>query len=110
MGCILAEPAAVISIDGCGPYDGDGFLVQAVGTGVTVSAQSANGNVMHTCTAEVTPPSTGRTAVYNTDSPETFVKVCSLDDGAGVKLVVTDDRHEVVTRQGKAKLVCHFHY
>jgi hypothetical protein len=108
VGPVLADPALVISIDGCGLYDGDGFLMQAVGTGVTVSAENDNGNVMHTCTAVVTPPTSGRTAVYNTDAFETFGKLCGLDDGFGGNLAVTDDWHEVVTKMGKAKLVCHF--
>ena len=110
VGSVLAGPALVISIDGCGLYDGNGYLVQEVGSGVTVSAENQNGNVTHTCTAEyVTPSDSGRTAVFNTDSYETFGKLCGLDDEFGGNIAVTDDWHEVVTRQGKAKLVCHFH-
>ena len=111
VGAALARPDLVIGIDGCGLYDGNGNNVRGAGTGVTVSAQNQNGNVMHTCTVDgVIPPATGRTAVFNTDSPETYGKLCGLDDGLGGDLAVTDDWHEVVTKQGKAKLVCHFHY
>jgi hypothetical protein len=110
VGSVLADPALVIRIDGCGLFDGDGNPVILAGTGVTVSAQNANGNVTHTCSAEyVPPPSSGRTAVYNADSPETFGLECGLDDGLGNNLAVTDDWHEVITKQGKAKLVCQFH-
>ena len=65
---------------------------------------------MHTCTMDdVTPPATGRTAVFNIDSDATYDRLCGLDDGLGGDLAVTEDWHEVVTKQGKAKLVCHFH-
>lgn len=110
VGAALAVPALVIGIDGCGVFDGNGAPVRGAGTGVTVSAQNQNGNVMHTCTVDqVTPPDTGRTAVFNIDSPETYGEKCGLDDGLGGNLAVTEDWHQVVTKHGKAKLVCHFH-
>lgn len=103
LGSVLADPALVIRIDSCGLFDGNAVLAE--GTGVTVSAQNANGNTMHTCTADVTPPTSGRTAVFNIDSPETRDRLCGLDG----TLAITSDWHEVITKNGKAKLVCHFH-
>lgn len=111
LGSALAEPALVISIDGCGVFDGTGAPVRYQGTGVTVSAQNANGNVTHTCTVDaVTPPPNGRAAVFSIDHPETFGRTCGMDDGTGGNIAETDDWHEVVTSKGKAKLVCQFHY
>ena len=109
-GSAFADPALVIGIDDCGLFDGNGNPVLGVGTGVTISAQNVNGNVTHTCTVnEVTPSDSGRTAVFNIDSPETFGRLCGMDDGSGGNIAVTDDWHEVVTRNGRAKLVCQFH-
>ena len=105
VGAALAEPALVIGIDGCGLFNGNGMREE--GTGVTVSAENQNGNVMHTCSADVEAPHTGRTAIFNFDN--TKIK-CGIDNGFGGDLEETEDWHEVVTKKGKAKLICHFHF
>ena len=100
------EPALVIGIEDCILLDGNGNIAwHDAGSGITVSANSSNGNVMHTCSADVAPPSSGRTAIFNIDN--TGFR-CGIDDGVGGNLVVTDDWHQVVNRNGKAKVVCHF--
>ena len=106
IGSASAESAIVIGIDDCVLLDGNGDIASLdTGSGITVSANSSNGNVMHTCSADVTPPATGRTAIFNIDN--TGFR-CGIDDGFGGNLEVTDDWHQVVNRNGKAKVVCHF--
>lgn len=105
IGSALAEPALVIGIEGCTLLDGNGNIEVAVGSGITVSANSSNGNVMHTCSATVTPPDSGRSAIFNVDNTG---YPCGLDDGFGGNVAVTDDWHQVVSKSGKAKMVCHF--
>jgi len=105
----MAESALVIGIEDCIVLDGNGEIAYMYpGSGITVSANSSNGNVMHTCSADVTPPASGRTAIFNIDN--TGFK-CGIDDGSGIpgqNLAVTDDWHQVVNKNGKAKVVCHF--
>ena len=105
VGSAFAEPAMVIGIDKCTLLDGNGFVAFEAGSGVTVSAQSSNNNSMHTCSANVIPPDSGRSAIFNIENTGF---PCGLDDGFGGNLAVTNDWHQVVSARGKAKLVCHF--
>ncbi len=105
LGSALADSALVIGIEDCTLLDGNGGIEVAAGSGVTVSANSSNGNVMHTCSADVTPPDSGRSAIFNIDNTGLW---CGLDDGSGGNAAITEDWHQVVSRSGKAKMVCHF--
>jgi hypothetical protein len=106
IGSASAEAALVIGIEDCVLLDGNGDIAWLdTGSGITVSANSSNGNIMHTCSADVTPPATGRTAIFNFDN--TGLR-CGIDDGIGGNLAITDDWHQVVNSDGKAKVVCHF--
>jgi hypothetical protein len=106
IGSASAESALVIGIEDCVLLDGNGDIAWLdTGSGITMSANSSNGNIRHTCSADVTPPATGRTAIFNIDN--TGFK-CGIDDGFGGNLAVTADWHQVVNKDGKAKVVCHF--
>ena len=115
VGLALAGPALVIGIDGCGLLDGNGFGTNMGASGITVSANSSNGNVMHTCSADVAPDSSSKRSkiwsVENTfgffcDDPSDDIDgcVCGIDGTD----ILTDDWHQVVSASGKTKLVCHF--
>jgi hypothetical protein len=107
VGSVFAESGdVVIGIEDCSLFDGNGFIQRNVGTGITVSAQSANNNTIHTCSADVTPPDSGHSAIFNIDNATVngFPARCGLKGTA----FVTDDWHQVVSANGKAKLVCHF--
>ena len=114
IGSAIAEPAevkpeVVIGIEGCTLLGGNGEVEELVGSGITVSAQSSNGNVMHTCSGDVTPPDTGRSAIWNYDNTEILQPgyggvLCGIDGTD----IITDDWHQVVSRSGKAKMICNF--
>jgi len=109
IGSAIAEPAVVIGIEGCTLLGGNGEIEAYVGSGITVSAHSSNGNVKHTCKGDVTPPDSGRSAIWNYDNTE-FLQpgyggvLCGIDGTSAV----TDDWHQVVSSSGKAMMVCHF--
>ena len=107
VGSVFAESDdVVIGIESCSLFDGNGFIQINVGTGITVSAQSANNNTIHTCSADVTPPDSGRSAIFNIDNAtvDGYPARCRLK---GTEFV-TEDWHQVVSASGKAKLICHF--
>ena len=109
-GLALAEPAdVVIGDENCtlrteGYYDEDaGFYV--VGPLVSgerhkVTSNNENGNISITCSQEFEPTTTGRSVIYNFENTGLLCYV----SGFG-----TDDWHQVISRNGNAKLTCHYH-
>ena len=118
VGSVIADSALVIGIDGCSLLDGNGDIAFQAGSGVTVSAQSANGNVMHTCSADVPlfidENGKKRTKIWSVENTEGFRCDSPYDDIPGCVCsidgtdILTDDWHQVVSASGKSKLVCHF--
>jgi hypothetical protein len=107
MGSVFADSEVVIGIEFCSLFDGNGFIQRDIGEGVTVSAQSSNNNTIHKCSADVTPPDSGRSEIFNIDNVEVVPgkrPKCKLK-GTEFR---TEDWHQVVSASGKAKLVCHF--
>ena len=116
LGSVLAqEEGPVIGLDKCSLINGYGGVDLLVGSGIEVSASSANGNYLHTCSGDVQVPSDQRrtkiwtvenTTEFKCDNPYDEIDGClCYIDGT---LDGTDDWHQVVTPSGKAKLVCHF--
>jgi hypothetical protein len=107
----FADAAIIIDFDGCTLLDGDGGVV-AVTTaeGVSINTQSSRSNANYICTAEVAPPSNGHAAVFNIDNTGYGCGVVTNIDENGVRETVnTNDWHEVVSANGKAKIVCNYH-
>jgi hypothetical protein len=93
------SPALVISEFGCNMFDGDGNIFFTTDTHGVVT-NSNNNNVNIRCQAEVTPPATGRAAVW---SQATHPGVqCSTMAG------LTDNWRNVVSASGNATLTCHY--
>ena len=65
-----------------------------------ISVNNENGNVNFTCSQDVEPTTTGRAVVFNFDNTGLTCKVGSER---------SEDWHQVISRRGKAKLVCHYH-
>jgi len=109
-GLALAEPADVfITEDGCGlirefwtyPVSEDDVIV---GDLHRVSANNNNGNINVTCSQDLEPTSTGRSVILNYDN--TGGARCKVSVEPEIK---TEDWHQVISANGKAKLTCHFH-
>ena len=100
------DEGVVIDIDKCSIFDGNGIIQRDFGTGITVSAQSGNNNTIHTCSAEVAKPDSGRSAIFNIDN----VTINGTRPRCRLKGTdfITEDWHQVVSANGKAKLICHF--
>lgn len=67
---------------------------------LSISAHNVNNNITITCSRELPPTISGRTVVHSFDSTGLVCKV----PGVGV----TKDWHQVMTRNGKTKLTCHY--
>ena len=102
-GIALAGPAEVsITPDGCVLINQD-FTAAVTGDLREVSANNENGNVTMSCTHVFENANDPRRAiVYNFDNTGGFV----LCDAGGT---LTDDWHQVINANGKAKLTCHYH-
>jgi hypothetical protein len=96
-GVVFADPAEVtIQEDGCDMFSEFGFVR---GDLHQVSVNSANGNIKVTCSQDLEPTSTGRSVIYNYDN--TGIMCGALGNP-------TDDWHQVISRNGQAKLTCHY--
>lgn len=96
-GSVFAEPAEVtIDADGCWMFSEFGFVRGDVHQ---VSTSSANGNIKVSCSQDLEPTSTGRSVIYNFDN--TGIMCGALGNP-------TDDWHQVISRNGQAKLTCHY--
>ncbi len=89
--------ATVIGGFACGILDGNGVVVGTTNS-MAVITQSANGNAMLRCQADVTPPSSGQAARF--DNASTGL-LCSIP-GVGA----TANWHETVSADGHATLIC----
>jgi len=108
-GLALAEPAVVfVDEDGCGllkedwtwPVDSDDVII---GDLHQVNVNNDNGNVHVTCSQDIEPTSTGRSVIFNFDNTDGLkCRISRIPD------VTTEDWHQVISRNGKAKLVCHY--
>jgi len=109
-GLAVAEPADVfITEDGCGllsefwtaPITSDDVVT---GDLHRVSVNNDNGNINVACSQDVEPTSTGRSVVFNYDNTNGLK--CTVNK---VPKIQTEDWHQVISRNGKAKLTCHYH-
>lgn len=102
-GLALAQangPAVKITEDGCTFKLEDGTSSYPVlGDLVAIIANSENGNINFTCSFDGDPTSTGRAVVLNYDN--TDGGLCFFPGGS------TEDWHQVISANGKTKLVCH---
>jgi len=100
-GLVLAQTEtapAFVNPDGtCGLFDENQEIV--VGSSLSISANSANGNVTLICTYIFEQVDLTRTKIW--DFENTGVK-CGTIGGS------TDDWHEIISPSGVAKLTCHF--
>jgi len=108
-GLAMAEPADVfITEDGCGlirehwtsPVSGDDVIV---GDLHQVSINNDGGNINVTCSQDFEPTSTGRSVIFNYDNTDRAKCKVSVDPE-----IRTEDWHQVISRNGKAKLICHY--
>jgi hypothetical protein len=97
-----AAPAAVTRVDGCGLFDGNGGIVDPTGAKITAT-QSANGNAMLQCKADVTPAASGGAAHFDYDSTQLS---CGVPDSKGV-VHMTQHWEEIVSASGEATMTCH---
>ena len=114
LGSVLAQNDVVIGLEECNLIDGFGGVI-LVGSGIEVSASSANGNVLHTCSGDVpVNTETRRSKIWSVENTAEFLCNDPGDNYDGCLCYIdgtyigTDDWHQIVTPSGKAKLVCHF--
>lgn len=108
LGCVLAvassaalaAPALVINDEGCALFDGNNQLVFTTDTH-RVATQSANGNTVMRCNADVARPNAGQAVRYDFNSTGLL---CGLMTATGFE--VTDDWDAVVSASGQARLTC----
>jgi hypothetical protein len=110
-GLALAEPADVsINEKGCGLFDSIdayGNIVYAPAENRhVVSANNENGNISYSCSTDLNRINeSGRSEIYN---QERVWELSGQTISCNVYGATTDDWHQVVSRSGKAKLICHF--
>lgn len=97
---VYAEPAIILTGEGCGMLDGDGDGVYTTDTKVVSSVTKNGSNVNMKCHASV-PNSTGKTVKWNFDNT-------GLSCGTGFG--ATDDWRIVVDPEGNATMTCKVHF
>ena len=116
LGTVVAQEqgALIIDLEVCNLLNDVGS-VERVGSGVEVSASLSSGNVLHTCSGDVTvSPDMKRSKIWTIENTARLRCDNPYDDLEGCLCYIagtftgTDDWHQVVTPSGKAKLVCHF--
>jgi len=110
-GLAIAEPADVIIGDtSCTlATEVNGYpSVFVEGVRHKVTSNSENGNISVTCSQDLKPTSTGRSVIFNFDFPEGAR--CGVRDEVDPTIIYyTEDWHQIISRSGKAKLVCIYH-
>jgi hypothetical protein len=98
---VLAGMTFGVSLANANLFDGNGNLGQATGARTHIVC-TPSGNVNAFCKADVTPPSSGKTAQFDFSSKKDFCFVV-CPDGKAVK---TSDWQETVSASGEATLQC----
>ena len=96
------EPAEInVGDSDCGMADESSGVFRFVNANSRqVSVNSANGNIHVSCSADLDPTITGRSVIYNFDNTQEKCGAFGFEP--------TDDWHQVTSRSGQAKLICHF--
>ena len=103
-GISMADPAIVITVNGCGLSDGNGNPVNS-GNTFKVSTQSANDNFLAKCNTTVEPASSGNEVMF--DFGNTGF-TCNARDPVTGDVRSTEDWFQIVAPSGQTTLICKF--